>query len=55
MGFSLVWGGAGAIVWDDNIPNFPYKSGMLDYLAIPCLMRNVTKYNKYDYSSSRHS
>ena len=27
MGFSLVWGGTGAIVWGDYTSQFPYRSG----------------------------
>ncbi|EFJ51229.1 hypothetical protein VOLCADRAFT_79831 [Volvox carteri f. nagariensis] len=33
MGFGLVWGGSGAIVWNDHITEFPYSKGLVPVIC----------------------
>ncbi|GLC55696.1 hypothetical protein PLESTB_001015700 [Pleodorina starrii] len=33
MGFGLVWGGSGAIVWNDRIKEFPYSKGLVPVIC----------------------
>ncbi|PNW71457.1 hypothetical protein CHLRE_16g655200v5 [Chlamydomonas reinhardtii] len=33
MGFALVWGGKGAVVWNDHKPEFPYSNGLVPVIC----------------------